>query len=209
MKQFSFPLNASYDAIHVRRGDKLIAEAKKVVIPYWRSKGYNDEASFPTNYIPFEHYVQMAWGKVGCRNMREMLKHLKERPRTVFIATDDPVTVQKEIQSLPKARDGNPKISYCGHKAMFVFSPSSKTTNSFHLNDRAKGDDCHNVYQRNIAAIADMIVLARANKLVADFNSNWGRFIRNFRMFLDGKTHVALRDMTAAFGNSHPGPPGS
>ena len=65
------------------------------------------------------------------------------------------------------------------------------------------------MYARNIAAIADMIILSRSSKLVADFNSNWGRFIRNFRLFIDCKHGLHLEDMISAFGSTHPGSPGS
>jgi hypothetical protein len=85
----------------------------------------------------------------------------------------------------------------------------SKATSSYHLNDRGDGDDCHKVYARNIAAIADMIVLARSRKLVADYNSNWGRLIRNFRLFIGEDHHVVFEDMVSTFGHTHPGPPGS
>ena len=68
------------------------------------------------------------------------------------------------------------------------------------------------MYARNIAAIADMIILSRADKFIGDYNSNWGRFIKIARSFLnsDGnKPSVITKPMVIAFGPSHPGEPGS
>jgi hypothetical protein len=69
------------------------------------------------------------------------------------------------------------------------------------------------VYKRNIAAIADLVILTRADKFVGDFNSNWGRFIKITRSFLntDSKTrpYVVKKPMVVAFGDSHSGIPGS
>ena len=204
----NFPLDQPYSAIHVRRGDKLLAEAKSDISKYWQSKGYTSESSWPTNYIPFARYLEVGWNTKKCKGRRKN-PNLKLKPTTVYVATDDPSTVSSEIEALPKSKDGYTLINTCGDRANLTFSPSSKIATSFHINDRGDGDDCHKVYERNIAAIADMIILTRATKLVADFNSNWGRFIRNFRLFIDNQHHVSLRDMVSAFGQTHPGSPGS
>jgi hypothetical protein len=203
----NFRFDLPYDAIHVRRGDKLLAEAKGEVNKYWKSKGYPDESKWPTNYIPFSRYLEIGWGK-NCKKKRHQ-KRSNAELRTVWIATDDPSTVSNEIDALPKSPDGHTLINSCGSRAEFAFPPLSKATSSYHLNDRGDGDDCHKVYARNIAAIADMIVLARSRKLVADYNSNWGRLIRNFRLFIGEDHHVVFEDMVSTFGHTHPGPPGS
>lgn len=48
-------LNEPYDAIHVRRGDKIYAEAKRHVRYYWQEQGQYDEetGAIPKDYIPF------------------------------------------------------------------------------------------------------------------------------------------------------------
>jgi len=48
-------LNEPYDAIHVRRGDKIYAEAKRHVRYYWQEQGQYDEetGAMPRDYIPF------------------------------------------------------------------------------------------------------------------------------------------------------------
>ena len=48
-------LNEPYDAIHVRRGDKIYAEAKRHVRYYWQEQDQYDEetGAMPRDYIPF------------------------------------------------------------------------------------------------------------------------------------------------------------
>ena len=48
-------LNEPYDAIHVRRGDKVYAEGKRHVRYYWQQQGQYDEetGAMPRDYIPF------------------------------------------------------------------------------------------------------------------------------------------------------------
>jgi hypothetical protein len=48
-------LNEEYDAIHVRRGDKVYAEGKRHVRYYWQQLGQYDEetGAMPRDYIPF------------------------------------------------------------------------------------------------------------------------------------------------------------
>lgn len=41
IRQIDLPLNSGYDAIHVRRGDKLETESRKEVVAYWHSQGYD------------------------------------------------------------------------------------------------------------------------------------------------------------------------
>lgn len=49
-----------YDAIHVRRGDKLAHESRKAVVHYWRARGVvNASETLPHDaYIPFAHYLR-------------------------------------------------------------------------------------------------------------------------------------------------------
>lgn len=88
-----------YDAIHVRRGDKLISEARNEVNMYWRSKGYKDMTNLPANYIPFAHYLSQ-FRQNECP-MNEQGKVTKRMKRIVYVATDDPVVVKDEIANLP------------------------------------------------------------------------------------------------------------
>ena len=112
-------------------------------------------------------------------------------------------------------------------KAMFVFSPMTEeegnlSLRSFHLSPCKKklcpNEDCFQRYHRNIASIADLMLLARSQKFVGEFNSNWGRLIRNFRTVLNdnsnpyaatGEPPVFVRDTVVAFGPNHPGPVGA
>ncbi|KAL7475870.1 hypothetical protein ACHAW6_001768 [Cyclotella cf. meneghiniana] len=211
IRSLGAPLDGPYDAIHVRRGDKLIAEARREVQQYWVSKGYG-AAKMPTNYIPFSHYVEKVWGSCTATGRRKM-SNMRAPPRNVYVATDDPSTVRGEINSFPKVRGkGASIIDECNTKVKFWFAPSTKDT-SFHINDRRSNDSCHQVYKRNIAAIADLVILSRADKFVGDYNSNWGRFIKITRSFLNDRNDtmkplVSTRDMIVAFGPGHPGPPG-
>eukprot|EP00804_Cyclotella_cryptica_P009091 CCRYP_003173-RA/>CCRYP_003173-RA protein AED:0.06 eAED:0.06 QI:285/1/1/1/1/1/2/104/575 len=219
IESLSLPSSSEgYDSMHIRRGDKLIMEAAEDVRSFWRSKGYGEGEDVPSNYVPFWHYVEMAWG--ACEESRhggddgDAMARREKSPRFVYIATDDPETVRQEVESLPQSTDGARVANKCHDTAQFVFAPSSKDTR-FHLKDGGSADDCHSVYERNIAALADLFVLARSDKFVGDYNSNWGRIIRIFRLFLnhdrpseDGgsKPMTTMKDMVVAWGHGHPEP---
>ena len=66
-QKIDLPLNSVYDAIHVRRGDKLETESRQEVVAYWHSQGYDRVEQFPTNYIPFRHYLRL-WDSTDCEN---------------------------------------------------------------------------------------------------------------------------------------------
>ena len=207
------PSGTSYDAIHVRRGDKLIAEAKKVVANYWTKKGYKKN-KMPTNYIPFKHYLELGWGESNCPKMEgDINQQADMSPRIIYVATDDPATVQKEISELPTTEAGEITLSKC-HSARFVFSPASKTTDSFHMTpcqdygSTCGDDNCFKRYERNIAAMADLVILVRSDKFVGEYNSNWGRLVRGFRTVFDPEFKdvlnrpipVLVRDVVEVFG---------
>jgi len=63
VKQFimstELPLDVPHDSIHVRRGDKLLTDAREEVVNYWHSQGYERQVDFPLNYIPFTHYLRL------------------------------------------------------------------------------------------------------------------------------------------------------
>jgi hypothetical protein len=205
-------LPLDYDAIHVRRGDKLLAEAKKIVAMFWTKRGYKKN-NMPTNYIPFKHYLDLGYDGSACP-MGQNGKRLKTNTphKVVFVATDDPTTVQKEIEQMPKTRFGHTILNEC-QKARFVFSPVSKTTNSFHMTpcqnygSVCTDDDCSKRYERNIAAMADLMILTRSNKFVGEYNSNWGRLVKGFRTvfnpnyngIIDGSP-VVVKNVVEVFG---------
>ena len=203
--------NSQYDAIHVRRGDKLIAEAKKLVQQYWMKRGYKKH-NIPHNYIPLEHYLKLGYDGSACSTMtiQDGQPHIVVN---VYIATDDPTTVQKEIEQLPKTEYGQTILNEC-QSANFIFSPASKTTDSFHMTPcqnymgTCQEDNCVKRYERNIAAMADLVILTRAQKFVGEFNSNWGRLVRGFRTVfrpdydgrLDTGPPVLVREVVEVFG---------
>lgn len=226
IRSSNLPLDVSYDAIHVRRGDKLIGEAKKEVNRYWKSLGMgggNDHE----NYVPFSHYIEQAWDREQCpKKSNGKFKKTRRPKRIIYVATDDPKTVREEIAQYPTVKGGVTVLNECT-KAKFVFSPMTEeegklSLRSFHLSPCKKklcpNEDCFQRYHRNIAGIADLMLLARSQKFVGEFNSNWGRLIRNFRTVLNdnsnpyavtGEPPVFVRDTVVAFGPKHPGPVGA
>jgi hypothetical protein len=206
------PLNVPYDAIHVRRGDKITTDARRLVINFWQSLGEYDEetGSVPQDYIPFRYYLSQFEESVTC----------SPNPRIVYVATDDVLEVQNEVNDLPKDSDGNTVLIYedgersC-HKFQFIFSRVDPTL-GLHINTGPIKGDCEERYARNIASIADLLILAKSNVYVGEYNSNWGRLIRMFRLRMssrnkieNGARPVTQRgQMLIAFGRKRPGPPG-
>ena len=166
IKSFDLPRKGGvYDAIHVRRGDKLIMEARAEVQKYWRSKGHSDMNNLPTNYVPFAHYLDQF--KKGECPMNEMGEVTEKIQRNVYVATDDPVVVKGEIADLPNHIDERTILWNDCHELSFYFNPTDDS--AFHLNgDGEKGfndgteDSCFKRYHRNIASVADMMLLAKS-----------------------------------------------
>ena len=166
LQSFGLKENEAYDAIHVRRGDKLISEARGNVIRYWSSQGHRGVP--PTNYIPFAHYLDQ-FKKSECPvNEEGESERLK---RTVYVATDDPVVVKKEIADLPHHIDERTILWKGCHELSFFFNPTEES--AFHLNGDGEGgfldgskDNCFNRYHRNIASVADMMILAKSRTFV-------------------------------------------
>jgi hypothetical protein len=202
-------LNVPYDSIHVRRGDKLVKEARPLVRLFWKERGMYDEATddMPTNYIPFRHYL----------SQYENIETCMDGPRTVYIATDDPVVVKAEINDLPKDDDGNIVLynedgSITCHALRFVFT-THNASSGHHLQAERS---CEGRYERNIASIADLMLISRGNVAIIEFNSNWGRLVRMFRLRINDSMRVMSGDrpvlqegdVMIAWGKKHPGPPG-
>mmetsp|Transcript_21855 Transcript_21855/g.34287 ORF Transcript_21855/g.34287 Transcript_21855/m.34287 type:complete len:548 (+) Transcript_21855:104-1747(+) len=180
--------NPVYDSIHVRRGDKLIEEARGEVVKYWRSQGHSDTENLPTNYVPFAHYLDQ-FKKEECP-MNELGEVTERMTRVVYVATDDPIVVKEEIANLPNRIDERMVLWNDCHELSFYFNPTDDS--SFHLNgDGETGfsdgteDNCFKRYHRNIASVADMMILAKSRTFVGEFNSNWGKLLRSMRVRLD------------------------
>jgi hypothetical protein len=141
---------------------------------FWREQGYNSSTQ-PTNYFPFSHYLS---------------KLDASSPRDVYVATDDPETVRREISALKPNR------------FRFHFYPDSASTTG-HLQDES---DCAKKYERTIGAMTDLLLLIRSTIAVAEYTSNWGILVRFHRTFLaDGRVGSAsVRDMRIAFGVGSP-----
>jgi hypothetical protein len=161
------PKDEVYDSIHVRRGDKLITEARTFVERYWR--GHKDKANLPTNYIPFAHYLSQ-FKKAECpvNEQGEVTERIK---RIVYVATDDPIVVKEEIANLPNHIDERTILWNDCHEMSFYFNPTDES--AFHLNgDGEQGfsdgseDNCFKRYHRNIASVADMMILAKSRTFV-------------------------------------------
>jgi hypothetical protein len=141
--------------------------------------------------------------------------------KIIYVSTDDPNTVRTEIAQLPKVKGGYTVLNGC-QKAEFIFSPASETIKSFHMTPCRKylgtcnNDDCSKRYARSIAAIADLTILTRARKFVGEYNSNWGRLIKDFRtIFSDNldaldpnggsdSPPILVRDIVEVFGQTPP-----
>jgi hypothetical protein len=141
---------------------------------FWQERGYNS-SSQPTNYFPFSHYLS---------------KLDASSPRDVYVATDDPETVRREITALKPNR------------FRFHFYPDSASTTG-HLLDES---DCSRRYERTIGAMTDLLLLIRSTIAIAEYTSNWGILVRFHRTFLaDGHVGSAsVRDMRIAFGVGSP-----
>lgn len=158
-----------YDSIHVRRGDKLIEEARGEVQRYWRSQGHSDMQNLPTNYVPFAHYLNQ-FRKIECP-MNELGEVTERIKRVVYVATDDPIVVKEEIANLPNRIDERTVLWNDCHELSFYFNPTDES--SFHLNGDGEAgfsdgteDNCFKRYHRNIASVADMMILAKSRTFV-------------------------------------------
>lgn len=188
IKKAGLPLNVEYDSIHVRRGDKLEQESKREVNNFWRSRGYGKGTGrkIPRTYIPFSHYVGQGYHKKPCNADGE--------PHLVYVATDDPRIIKQELTGMKKDDLGFTVMNMC-HKFNFVFGPPTKDDKSIHLNSEGGHKNCVDRYKRNIVGIADLLILTKSNLFVGEFNSNWGRLVRVFRMRLNDDLFTANREV--------------
>lgn len=142
--------------MHIRRGDKLKVESRRYVEEYWRTHGGYTPQTMPVNYVPLVAYME----------------HVPRDRRHIYIATDDPTTVKKEISELSD-RD----------HWIFHFNPLAP---SGHLDTL---EDCHAKYEHTIAAIFDLTVLETSAIFVGELSSNWGRWV-DFRR--DGEKRIVF-----------------
>jgi len=206
IRRLDLPLDVPYDATHVRRGDQL-NQTKAHVISHWKGLGQydNETGVMPHAYIPFSQYLRQ-FDETQCN----------AGPRLVYVATDDPSEVQNEIRNLPTDSEGNtflPQAPGC-HKFRFFFGQFNQSL-GFHINQRKRKGDCEERYARNVASIADLMILAKSDVFVGDFNSNWGRLVRTFRLRMSNDAEVAagarpvtLKEVKVAWGSETPLPPG-
>src|SRR6056300_615555 len=100
------------------------------------------------------------------------------------------MTVKEEIAKLPKGSDGTTIVAGC-KKVKFIFAPFSEDGDTaFHINEGGGKTDCYVRYNRNIRAIADLLLLTKADTFVGEFVSNWGRIIRLNRLILNDSPRV-------------------
>lgn len=222
-------LGTTYTAIHVRRGDKLTEEARDEVIKFWSSQGHNDRNNLPTDYVPFRQYLAQWDGPELCpidtTTGQQQQQHLIVK-YNVYIATDDPTVVLSEIESMPERIGSNVILWNTCHELTFYFNPTTNAAveNAFHLNgngeegfhDEGVVDTCHQRYHRNIVSIVDMFILCRAHIFIGEYNSNWGRVIREMRVRLSGNNDLShdatdlayTLDTRVAWGSDKPLIPG-
>lgn len=176
--------NVVYDAIHVRRGDKLILEQRPLIESYWKSQGYTDMKNLPQDYVPFSQYLTR-FDKSECP-VNEVGEVIDRKRHVVYVATDDPNVVQDEIARLPNHIDDdwNRVVWNDCHDLTFFITPPANDDGVYHLNgghdeermmrgrmkrvwisDRSQ-DDCHKRYRRSIASMADMMILSRSRTLM-------------------------------------------
>ena len=203
LRSFDLPLDYEYSAIHVRRGDKLISEARGEVERYWKSQGYTDMDNLPFDYVPFAHYLSMWDGSEVCHT-NQVTGELDVMKHNVYIATDDPIVIKQEIDNLdaPHLNDNTVLWNDC-HELTFYFNPTNEVS-AFHLNgdgekpseESAENDNCFARYHRNIASIADMMILSKGKTFIGEYNSNWGRVIRTMRVRMNKNVVPGSNDYT-------------
>lgn len=151
--------------------------------------GSLDPNNLPTDYVPFAHYLAKWDGPDKC--LRDEEDKVQVTKHNVYVATDDPVVVRREIAELPNHMDDNTVLWNDCYLLTFYFNPTDAS--SFHLNgdgeegfkDKDVEDSCFMRYHRNVASIADMMLLSKARTFIGEYNSNWGRVIRTMRVRLN------------------------
>jgi len=161
-------IKVSHDAIHVHRGGdvRAVTKAKGYIDKYLEGHKYNNEETQTStlDYIPLLHYIRYYHDMKCSENIRE-----------IFIATDDPTDVEKEITELGPKRGHAIDFNNC-HKIHFTVSKVEKIFGE---------SDCVAQYAKTIGSISDFIVARTADTFVGEFNSDWGKLIRLFRLVLN------------------------
>lgn len=186
----------SYDAVYVRRGGDVLAdpEALSFIINYWEMRGLYNKVlqTAPHNYIPLRHYLRHYVAMGGTAK--------------IYIATNDPEEVEREIAELGPSSSDGVLINSCF---------TAKFTLSRPRIDLGAGSSCADRYANTLASVADLELLRKSDTFVGEFNSDLGRLVRVFRKTLNGganagagESPVASKDFKMAWGYLHPGAPG-
>jgi len=151
----------NFDVLQVQRGDELLSntKAKEFISHYWDTRGGND--SEMRNYIPLVHYL------------RHYNYRCSTKTRIIYISTSNPTEVSNEITMIgQKMNRGKTRIGCNTFRFRFIESSASDKTT----------DSCDASYSRTIANIADFLIFSKAASFVGDFDSDWGRLVRTFRL---------------------------
>jgi hypothetical protein len=187
IRSSQIPMQVSYDAFHVRREKRGI-------------QGFEMDG---LNVIPFQEYLH-TWERHDC----------SDKARIIYIASDNPGEIKKEISNYPVGNAGNlilPDVDEC-HGLRFYLREDWTSTE---VTKKGSLSDCSIQYRRTVSSIADLIILAKSSALVVgEFGTGFARLVRNFRAALndyparEDEGVVLVRDTKVVWGKSHPGPPG-
>ena len=131
----------------------------------WMSGGY-PAIYKPEYHVPFADYL-VRFSEVQCGTHH------------TFVATHYPFAVQDEVQSLPSIRGGRRTVPVKRMKRCLGFT--FRVGPSPDDGGWVRNPTCRNRYDKTVATVAELMVLARASILVGDLSTNTGRLARFFR----------------------------
>ena len=134
------------------------------------------------NYVPIVEYTKHYVGQ-----------ECSSTPHQVYISTNDPEEVLREIDTLPKTQ--------C---TSFQFTVSNEA-----YKEVAPDASCAERYGNTIAKMAEIVIMKKSETFIGEFYTEMGRLVRSLRMRLsDEERAVDGGETHAAWGIVHPGPPG-
>jgi hypothetical protein len=188
--------NVPYDAIHVRRGDKIIFEAKAEIRAYWEERGVPYSKG---KFIPFSHYLQQF-----NVTMLDPFCGGDNGTRKVYVATMTPKLVKSEINEMILPNNSHVKVGQCNTMLDFEFYPES--SDATHIKNV---ESCGEKYQVNIATLVELTLLTRSSMFIGEYNSNWGRLLRILRTTYNQTSSKPMtKDLRVAWGPTEAEPPG-